>query len=152
MTEIGAGFKPMLEQIGGADANAFLNLALESTPSYDLGGYMMSLAERQTIARNWAEFATRYPIILGPVNTQKPFPVGFDLAGADEIQQLLRSMRLLVTLNLLGLPAAVVPVGMSGGLPQSVQLIGGRFREDLCLAAAEAIEDRLGIVTPIDPR
>jgi amidase len=33
-----------------------------------------------------------------------------------------------------------------------VQVIGARYREDLCLDAAGAIEDRLGIITPIDPR
>ena len=60
-------------------------------------------------------------------------------------------MRLVVALNLLGLPAAAVPVGVADGLPQGVQLIGDRYREDLCLAAAEAIEDRLGVLTPIDP-
>jgi amidase len=32
-----------------------------------------------------------------------------------------------------------------------VQLIAGRYREDLCLDAAQAVEDRLGIITPIDP-
>jgi hypothetical protein len=30
--------------------------------------------------------------------------------------------------------------------------IAPRYREDLCLDAAQAIEDRLGILTPIDPR
>jgi amidase len=33
-----------------------------------------------------------------------------------------------------------------------VQVIGPRYREDLCLDAAEAIEDQVGIITPIDPR
>jgi amidase len=42
-------------------------------------------------------------------------------------------------------------VGASGGLPQGVQIIGPRYREDLCLYAAQAIEDRFGILTPIDP-
>jgi amidase len=31
-----------------------------------------------------------------------------------------------------------------------VQIIGPRFREDLCLAAAEAIEAGAGIFTPVD--
>ena len=31
------------------------------------------------------------------------------------------------------------------------QLTGRRFREDLCLEAAEAIQARLGLATPIDP-
>jgi hypothetical protein len=33
----------------------------------------------------------------------------------------------------------------------SYMVTGPRFREDLCLEAAEAIEARLGIYTPIDP-
>jgi amidase len=31
-------------------------------------------------------------------------------------------------------------------------VIGARYREDLCLDAAAAIEDRFGTLTPIDPR
>jgi len=30
-------------------------------------------------------------------------------------------------------------------------VIGPRYGEDLCLGVAGAIEDRLGIITPIDP-
>jgi amidase len=45
-----------------------------------------------------------------------------------------------------------LPVGLADGLPQAVQLIGGRYREDLCLDAAARIEERLGVITPIDPR
>jgi amidase len=51
----------------------------------------------------------------------------------------------------LGLPAMAVPTGAVDGLPMGVQLVGPRFREDLCLAAAEAIEARAGVLTPIDP-
>lgn len=51
----------------------------------------------------------------------------------------------------LGLPAATVPTGVAGGLPCSVQLVGGRFRESRILDAAQAIEDRAGVLTPIDP-
>jgi len=37
------------------------------------------------------------------------------------------------------------------GLPIGVLITGRRLREDLCLEAAEAIEARLGVATPIDP-
>jgi amidase len=37
-------------------------------------------------------------------------------------------------------------------LPIGVQIVGPRFREDLTLAAAEAIEARAPSLTPIDPR
>jgi amidase len=45
-----------------------------------------------------------------------------------------------------------VPVGTADGVPLAVQVIGQQSREDLCLDAAAAIEDRVGILTPIDPR
>jgi amidase len=37
------------------------------------------------------------------------------------------------------------------GLPVGVQLLGRRFREDTILDAAEVIEARADVVTPIDP-
>ncbi len=46
----------------------------------------------------------------------------------------------------LGLPAAVVPVGVDdAGLPVGVQVIGRRGREDEVLAVALAIETALAI-------
>jgi amidase len=33
-----------------------------------------------------------------------------------------------------------------------VQIIGPRFREDLCLDAAAPIEERAEPITPVDPR
>ena len=54
--------------------------------------------------------------------------------------------------NALGLPAVAVPVGTAGGTPLAVQIIGQPYREDLCLSAAAAIEQAMGVITPIDPR
>jgi amidase len=33
-----------------------------------------------------------------------------------------------------------------------VQVVAAWYREDLCLAAAAALEERVGVITPIDPR
>ena len=44
------------------------------------------------------------------------------------------------------------PVGVVDGLPVGAQLIGRRFADVTCLAAAELLENALGILTPIDPR
>jgi amidase len=39
------------------------------------------------------------------------------------------------------------------GVPFTVKgNIGARYREDLCLDAAAALEDRVGVITPIGPR
>ena len=53
----------------------------------------------------------------------------------------------------LGLPSACVPAGRDAatGLPIGVLLTGRLMRDGECLDAAEAIESRLGLKTPIDP-
>ncbi|MBV8094051.1 MAG: hypothetical protein JO110_12690 [Acetobacteraceae bacterium] len=51
----------------------------------------------------------------------------------------------------LGLPSLAVPVGTDGQLRMGVQILAGRFHEDLCLEAGEVIEAVEGAVTPIDP-
>jgi amidase len=141
------GMQPLL----GADAQTFLDLVLASTPNADLAGYMGALAARNTHARNWSQFFSQYDLVLGPVSTQQPFEIGFDLTSSDNVMKVAASLSLVVTCNLLGLPAAVVPVGVADGQPQAVQVIGSRYQEAACLDAAEAIEAALGIITPIDP-
>jgi amidase len=37
-------------------------------------------------------------------------------------------------------------------LPVGVQILGRRFREDTVLEAGEVIEERAGVLTPINPR
>jgi amidase len=51
------------------------------------------------------------------------------------------------------LPSACVSAGAdeATGLPIGVLLTGPRFREDLCLDAAEIIERRYSVKTPINP-
>ena len=58
----------------------------------------------------------------------------------------------LLALAVLGLPALSVPVSGSGGIPSGVQIIAGRYHEETCLRAGELIEQRNGLLTPIDPR
>jgi amidase len=143
-----ATVRPLL----GPDAQRFNDLLLASAPALDLAGYVAGFATRAAIARAWSLFQADWPLVLGPVNTIAPPPVGFDLADADAAAAVVRAHRLTTLVNLLGLPSVAVPAGLADGLPQGVQLIAPRVREDLCLDAAQAIEDRLGTLTPIDPR
>jgi amidase len=44
-----------------------------------------------------------------------------------------------------------VSTGLVGRIPVGVQVVAGRFREDLCLSAGEAIESFGTPASPIDP-
>jgi len=44
-----------------------------------------------------------------------------------------------------------VSTGMAGSVPVGVQIVAGHFREDLCLLAGKAIEERGAPVAPVDP-
>jgi amidase len=146
---------PAMRKFGGKDVNRALDVMLSTTPDLDLAGYMKGLAARAKHVRDWLLFLERYPLVVGPVSTEPPFKVGFDTDEAADPKRLMRAQRLVIAVNLLGLPAAAVPVGRMDGktaaAPLGVQIIGSRYREDLCLDAAEAIEAQCGLATPIDP-
>jgi len=113
--------------------------------------YVENFALRADLATEWQLFQTEYPIIVAPILTQPPFELGFD-ERKENIPDIMEQMRFEVVLNLLGLPAVCVPVGVADGLPQVVEVVGGRYREDLCLEAAQYIENAYGLITPIDPK
>jgi amidase len=118
----------------------------------DLASFIGGLAERAAHLRAWSVFAAEHPLVLGPVSTDLPFPIGFDTRDQASTDEAMRAQRLLVAVNVLGLPAVAVPTGLAGDLPVGVQVIGPWLREDLCLDAAEVIEARAPVLTPLDPR
>jgi amidase len=112
--------------------------------------HMQSFVTRHSLLRAWGEFQESHQLILAPISTDIPFEVGKDRT-APEVATIVAGMRMALAVNVLGVPAVALPVGIGDGLPQAVQMIGPRYREDLCLDAAEALENRVGSITPIDP-
>ena len=144
----------MLAPMMGPDANAFVNNFNETVPPLaDVAAWSHLMVERDGIARAWSTFMADRPLLLSPTWTQLPFEHGFDAATPAGTAATKELMRPVVPANLLGLPSACVPAGRdeATGLPIGVLVTGRRLREDLCLEAAEAIEARLGLATPIDP-
>jgi amidase len=145
---------PMLSPMMGAEATAFLNNFNEAVPLLaDVTAWSRLMVERDGIARAWSTFMADRPLLLTSTWTQLPFEHGFDTATPAGTAATKELMRPVVPANLLGLPSACVPAGRDEGtgLPIGVLITGRRLREDLCLEAAEAIEARLGVATPIDP-
>jgi amidase len=129
----------------------FMSAFFEAAGDPDAVAAEQSFMTRQSVLRSWSEFQEHHPLIVAPIATDIPRKAGTDLDKGGVAEDL-RAMRMAMAVNTLGLPAVALPVGIRDGLPQAVQVIGPQYREDLILEAAAAIEDRLGIITPINPR
>jgi amidase len=145
------GWKEFLAPLAPTETRRFMSAFFEAAGYPDAMAAEESFMTRQSVLRAWGEFQEIHPLIVAPVCTEPPFEAGTDL-DEGRVAETIGTMRMAMAVNALGLPAVALPVGMGDGLPQAVQVIGPRYREDLCLDAAGAIEDRLGIITPIDPR
>ena len=104
------------------------------------------LADRTRFTRAWSLFLEDYPLVLTPFLMRTLYGWNEDAQGPEYIKDIFDAAIYSFGMNYLGLPAAVVPTGLEGGWPVGVQIIGQRFREDLCLDAAEAIERSTGIL------
>jgi len=86
-----------------------------------------------------------------PVSGELPFPDHLDRKDAESFARVWRAQLSQIAIPLMGLPALTVSTGLVGRVPVGVQLVSGRFREDLCLSAGEAIEAGGTPPSPIDP-
>jgi amidase len=113
----------------------------------DLAGWMRATAARNGYIRTWQLFLEDYPLVLAPT-TVKPTPgPREDTVSVGRVSEIFwNDIRFISAINVLGLPGAVVPVTLHDGKPIGVQLIAGRYREDLALDAAAAIERRAGVL------
>ncbi|WP_418606731.1 amidase family protein [Georgenia sp. SUBG003] len=145
------GYQQLMAPLAPAPVRRFMADFFEAAGTPDAVAAEQAFMTRDAVLRRWGDFQETRPLILAPVATEPPGLAGTDLDDG-QVAETIRTMRMTMAVNALGLPAVALPVGVENGLPQAVQVIGPRYREDLCLDAAAAIEDRLGVLTPIDPR
>ena len=143
----------MISLMGEGGRDFLLAVRAEIGAQPDARALSALLARRDTLARNWSMFMADHPLVLTPTWTRIPFEHGWDAASPQNAVETLQVMRPVVPANLLGLPSACVPVSVDpeSGMPVGV-LVTGRHMHDLqCLAAAEVIEGRSEVRTPVDP-
>lgn len=142
---------PLIEMEGDQGIRSAVRYMLENAPERDAPAYMRALSERAGLVREWNLFLDRVPLVLSPISSEPVYAHGFDVESGARTAALWRECSTMMAVPVLGLPAMAVPTGLAGGLPMGIQLIAARFREDVCLEAAEAVEARAGAITPIDP-
>jgi amidase len=143
--------RPMLERLICPDSRRYIELSMALSSPVNLAEYVRLTSVRQGLLRDWAQFLSRCPLVIGPVFTRPAVPVDFDIGSLDNLKQVSDALWLCTATSFIGVPAVAIPTHVAGGLPQGVQVIANFYREDLCLEAAEAIEARLGRFTPINP-
>jgi amidase len=139
-----AGFE---EHADPAARGIFARMASRPLPAIE--DYMRLLARRATHQRAWARWMAERPLLVIPSSNEPPFPQGLDETDYDRV---FRAQAPLFPTVLLGLPSVAVPTGVADGLPTGVQVVAPRWREDLALDAAEAIEAAWPMPTPVEPR
>jgi Asp-tRNA(Asn)/Glu-tRNA(Gln) amidotransferase A subunit family amidase len=139
--------RPMVESRDNDIADStreFLALAAEQPP---LTGERLlnTLLERDTLRGHLLAQMEQFPILLAPVCSIPAFHHKDGGWGPKHAADYVRTMSYCQHYNLLGNPAAVVPVTQSmEGLPIGVQIIGRPFREDDVLAVARTLDEQFG--------
>lgn len=137
---------------GDPDASFVLAQMEALCPEPDLFGFMDALQARVGFVRDWMTFFETYPIALCPVSAELPFPDQLDVESPEAFRRVIEAQLTQVGLPLMGLPGLTVTTGLVGRVPVGVQLLAGRYREDLLLQAGAAIEAAGVPATPVDPR
>lgn len=114
---------------------------------------IQALAKRSHYAREWSLFLQDYPLVLSPFLPQPFFKPDRDTEGVEGVHEVLGCAVYSYAMNFLGLPAASVPARLAdlptGPQPINIQITAQRWREDLAVDAAAAIEARVGRMAPI---
>ena len=144
--------REQIDMVMGEGGKTLIANALEKFPKMSDLDIYLSHGQRDRLAREWGLWFVEHPVLLMPTWTQPAFVADWDISGEDGSMGTLELMRPVLPGNLLGLPCAVVPGGMADDLPVGVQIVGDRYTDLRVLSIAQQIEDRCGVITPIDPR
>ncbi|MGO4715494.1 amidase family protein [Bradyrhizobium sp. 2TAF24] len=144
--------EPLIRKYGDAKSRRNVDDHIAYAPRLTSDEILVGFERRQSILRDWNLFLARYPVIVLPVSHQLPFRDNLDQEDGNTVRALIDAQRSLLAIPALGFPALSVPTGLADGRPVGVQVVAGRFREDVCFAAAEVIERHAAMPTPIDPR
>ncbi len=139
------------EREGDEGALTVLRFHATTARAIDREAYTDLLTRRLGLVRDWNGLLAQTPLVLLPVSAELPFVDRLDLGGDAAFARVWEAQMTQVALPFLGLPGLTVSTALVGGVPVGVQLVAGRFREDICLLGGEAIEAGGVPTAPVDP-
>ncbi len=103
-----------------------------------------ALGRIHAIGRAYADFFTRYDVILSPVIATSPLPLGLFETRSGDLDALISRFQqhapFTFPYNAASCPAMSVPTGIAEGRPQSAQFAAALGREDILFGLAGQIE------------
>jgi amidase len=145
------GLVRMLPQIDDSGLTAAMTNWTSTFPEASGDTFLKGLQDRDMVMRAWNVFFADHPLIVTPMITVPTIARGYDVSHPDASAELDVYGRWGINLSAIGMPALAFPVGSHEGAPMGVQFTAHTWREDLLLAAGDALEERLGKVQPVDP-
>ncbi|TMV09682.1 amidase [Ruegeria sediminis] len=148
MGEVWTLMKADIDAHGSQTIRDIFEVYFQEFPPFTGDDLVRMMAKRSHYAREWSLFTEDYPLVLTPFLPQPFFKPDRDTEGAEGVHEVLGCAVYSYTMNFVGLPAACVPARVAplpqGPQPINVQIVARRWREDLAVDAAAAIEARVG--------
>ncbi len=151
MTEMRIGADEMVQKEAEEDSQFVYQQMKNRVEPLDVKGLLAALQTRAGIVREWEDFMQKYPILICPVSGQLPFAQQQDVQSEAAFEAIMEAQLTQRALPATGLPGLTLSTGFVGTIPVGVQLIAGRFREDILLAAGADIERTGPTIKVSDP-
>ena len=103
--------------------------------------YLKAQKVRTLIKQDFEKSFKKVDVIFTPVSPTPAFKIGEKII--DPLSMYLADI-FTISVNLAGLPAISVPVGLAGALPVGLQIIGPAFGEEKIFAAGKIVEEYAG--------
>jgi len=152
MTEMRVGADELIEKEAEADALFVYRQMTNRIEPVDVEGLLAALQSRAAMVRVWQEFMQRFAVLICPVSGELPFSQQQDVSSEAAFAAIMEAQLTQRALPALGLPGLTVSTGLIGRIPVGVQLVAGRFREDILLAAGTDIESAGPRIEVADPK
>ncbi len=140
MTEMRVGAGDLIEKEADADAMFVYRQMTNRIEPVDVEALFTALQSRAALVRKWQEFMQEIPVLICPVSGELPFSQQQDVSSEAAFEAIMEAQLTQRALPALGLPGLTVSTGLIGHVPVGVQLVAGRYREDILLAAGADIE------------
>jgi amidase len=140
----------LMEREADPDAQFVFDIMCREAGPVDLDTIMIALKQRAALVREWEVFLQDFPVLICPVSGDLPFDQQLDVKSEAEFLHVYEAQLTQRGLPAMGMPALAVATGAANERPVGVQLVSGRFREDILIAAGTDLEERCGVPNVTD--